>query len=160
MYSIKLNFRPFNKITHEEILGSYGVYILWDSTAKVKPTYIGEGYLIDRLSEHYKDRRSFKGLIAITKDKKDAEIAEAIILLVAEQINRSPSQNIKAGKLFSHVNNIFREHGKLKITISGRHPFKKPGAVGSLLQDKAEISLYNIGDEVLIGHQFRKIRNR
>lgn len=96
-YYKTVEFVRFEDVSFAYVLRGIGVYVIWDSQARVKPSYIGQGNVLSRLSVHAKDF-SFpvRGYIAILgntgrkKENKDAKIIEALLLGVAKQTDRFP----------------------------------------------------------------------
>jgi hypothetical protein len=63
LYPITLDFWKFGEIHLSDLIGAIGVYVIWDSRAKARCTYIGEGLILKRLADHAQRRdRSFSKL--------------------------------------------------------------------------------------------------
>jgi hypothetical protein len=114
------------------LVGAVGVYCIWDGRARAKPTYIGEGTILTRLSQHAgRFSWPFDGYVAITGDwsqakaKSEAEILEAVLLYVAADTDRLPTQNRAPGKT-TGIRRTFKRHGVLRINIKGLDPLLRP----------------------------------
>src|ERR1700674_2997394 len=79
MYTICAEFQRFRDVNLVELIGATGVYVIWDARAKARPTYIGEGNILKRFTDHVKrhNRRfahPWNGYVAIiagsTRDVK------------------------------------------------------------------------------------------
>ena len=132
MRVIKAEFARLSKVPVPELVGAVGVYCIWDGKSLARPTYIGEGTILSRLAEHAgRFSRPFDGYVAITGDrnqataKKEAEILEAVLLYVAYDTDRFPTQNTAPGKT-TEIRRIFRRHGTLRVSISGLDPLLIP----------------------------------
>ena len=53
MHTIRVNFESLREVHLGNLFGACGVYVLWDSQAQARPTYIGEGNILKRLSDHW-----------------------------------------------------------------------------------------------------------
>jgi hypothetical protein len=129
---LRVYFKRFSDITLKELLSSIGVYVIWDSQSKAKPTYIGEGNLLSRLAEH-DDRfaEPLDGYVAttgrVTKKgaKIDGRIIEALLIRIGEETDREPKYSEQPG----HWNDIIatcRINNKLKVYIDGYDPLCSP----------------------------------
>lgn len=137
MYAIDIEFVPTHEWKFIDLMDGLGVYSLWSERAMVRPSYIGEGHVADRIhNEHRKDANkisptSFAGCIGILgykpakTPKHEAVIVESMLLYVSEQIDRWPIHNTKAGQQ-KRVNNILRNHPTLRISIRGCDPLLPP----------------------------------
>jgi hypothetical protein len=150
---IKATFERTSEVAVERLFGAIGVYVLWTTRAKVRPTYIGEGYLLHRLSEHARylsDR--LDGTLAILGYgdtplvKGDAQIVEHLLLAVAAQVDRAPTANMSGGSQ-GGVSEVFRSHGVLRINICGVDPLRDPLGPNTRLQVPKRIVLRASGDE-------------
>jgi len=115
-----------------DLFGATGVYVLWTPRARVRPSYIGEGYLLHRLSDHCRTfGDGFDGTLAILghddtwRLKEEAQIVEHLLLAVADDVDRAPAVNKSAG-IRAGVRKVFRSHGVLRINISGLDPLRDP----------------------------------
>lgn len=145
-----------------------GVYVIWDSLNKAKPTYIGQGNVLQRIASHhiqfYKPINGyiafFIGTKSITKDS--SEIIEAALLEISKEVDRYPTQNQATGNL-KCVLKKFDKHRKIKIYIKGYDPFQNP--INSKLMDIEKIiEIYlNEFDELMLAHSWRnrrKLKNK
>jgi hypothetical protein len=137
--SIDLFFQRFCEISLSDAYDQTGVYIIWNGRAVVRPTYIGEGNVLRRFVEHMKKpwaARPIDGVMAFIEDltearrKAYAELAEAVLLLEADRINRYPTQNQAPGKARAALRKTLRAQGHsartIRLHISGRDPFVPP----------------------------------
>jgi hypothetical protein len=140
MRTINVEFESLETLGAANLFGAFGVYVLWDQRAEHSPTYLGEGVILSRLSEHVKWLSSeVTGLVAILETKHDAEVAEALLLATAEDINRWPTRNSAPGKE-RRVHSLLETHGTVRLNVRGRHPFIHPDSKYSALNERAEIS--------------------
>jgi hypothetical protein len=129
---IDVTFERLTDVSVASLLGCIGAYVLWDSKAKARPSYIGEGVILKRLTEHvYRLDYPLDGYAAPVfessrqRAKAHAEIVEALLLVVAHQTDRKPSVNIASGKLRA-IDAIFRSHGTIRINVRGFDPLTPP----------------------------------
>ena len=134
MYGIVAEFARFEDISFAEVLRGTGVYVIWDSQARVKPSYIGKGDILSRLSSHdSKFASPVRGYLTIIgnsgmkAEDKDAMIVEAMLLEVARQTDRWPIHNKKAGGI-RLLQRVFETSGVVRVTIKGCDPFGPPHA--------------------------------
>jgi hypothetical protein len=132
MHVIDATFERLADVSVASLLGNIGAYVIWDSQAKARPSYIGEGVILKRLTEHvYRFAFPLDGYVAPIfeaspqRAKAHAEIVEALLLVVAHQTDRTPSVNVAPGKLRA-IDAIFRSHGTLRINIRGFDPLTHP----------------------------------
>lgn len=121
-----------------DYFGVVGVYILWDSQAKNVPSYIGEGGIFKRFSEHEKNyAHPIDGYVSIggyAKDgiksyKTDSELLEAVLLHIAARIGKEPKHN-QQKNIRTAITKYFKSNRVLRFKIDGYDPFTRP--------DKAE----------------------
>jgi hypothetical protein len=136
MRVIDVNFLSFDEVLISSLIGEVGVYVIWDSRSQSKPTYIGEGEILNRFSAHTKRKDlSFKGVwdgyigfIESTKGpvlkKEMVKIVECLLLQVALGCNRYPSGNKHPGSL-SKVGR-WSKKAKVRLNIRGLNPFSHP----------------------------------
>jgi hypothetical protein len=149
VHVIDLMFRSFEKEPFGSFFGETGVYVLWHPTAEKRPTYLGQGDILARLARHddWLSRHT-TGTVAITSGegiskhlaKNDAEMAEAILLSVAERIGRSPTKNNAPGNV-RKVEKLFESHGVVRLNVTGQHPLRHPGRAGSRIDGRSTITL-------------------
>ncbi|MDE0085553.1 MAG: hypothetical protein OXU23_07570 [Candidatus Poribacteria bacterium] len=165
MYIIRIKFDRLRDVRITDLIEAVGVYVIWDGRAKSRPSYIGEGRILRRFSEHAnRFAKPFDGYIGILGDdstrttKQEAEIVEALLIHVAEEVDRAPSANKAPGK-FTGLTRIFRSHGHLRIRVSGYDPLSIPGQTRRLSTSKViELKLTDYG--VLVNHTWRKRRKQ
>jgi hypothetical protein len=137
--SIDLYFQRFCDISLSDVYDQTGVYIIWNGKALVRPTYIGEGNVLRRFADHIKKPwavRPIDGVMAfiegVTERRKKAyaELAEVVLLLEADRINRYPTQNQAPGKVRAALRKTLRAQGHnirtIRLHISGCDPFVPP----------------------------------
>lgn len=143
MVTIKVNFKRIQDVSFTEVIDSMGVYVLWGSLHKQKPTYIGQGDILKRIWDHVNkkgewcgERRIAKpvnGYIAILgagdKEKKQKKklsvLLEALLFLVANDINLPPKKNRQNGSRIE-IQKILLKHRSIKASIKGYDPFISP----------------------------------
>ncbi len=154
MVSIRADFRRFSDVTLQELIRAVGVYVLWSGHSYVNPTNIGEGALLTRINSKSKElARPLDGVLAILNDKDEAEITEAILLHVADDIGKRPPRNRASGK-WTTIGDIFEYHGKIKLYVSGRDPLKPPAA--PVLREPKLAELIDRDDTVDVIHPWRR----
>src|SRR2546428_3850191 len=101
MHIVNLEFFSLETEPVAKLFGETGVYVLWSPYACDRPTYIGEGVILKRLSRHVDWlTRGVTGLGAVTslegtnfrQAKIDAEIGEAVLLRIADDIGGYPTK--------------------------------------------------------------------
>jgi hypothetical protein len=135
VYTIKAEFQRFRDVNLVELIGATGVYVIWDARSKARPTYIGEGNILKRFTDHVKrDNRRFahpwNGYVAIiagsTHDvhKYESTVVERLLLDVAKETDRQPQVNVHPG----HVSRVLRfcRDEMLRIAVSGFDPLIPP----------------------------------
>ena len=143
MLTIKLRFIRLSEISLADIYDEIGVYVLWSGKAKVVPSYMGEGNVLQRFADHMRKpwaARPIDGVIALietkikskTRQKSYAELAEAILLDVATHINRAPKHNGNQGKPTAAMEKSLKHQGSsiktIRLVCSGRDPLKDPSS--------------------------------
>lgn len=142
MEIVRADFARLDDVPLSELLGVVGVYVIWDARAVARPTYIGEGTILERIGQHA-SRFScpFDGYLALlgdwsaAKTKRQAEILEAVLLAVAKDTDRWPTQNKAFGKTHG-IDRVFRSHGTLRINVTGFDPLLIPGPASRLGRPK------------------------
>jgi hypothetical protein len=171
MYTIQANFQRFRDLNLSALIGATGVYVIWDARAKARPTYIGEGNILRRFTDHVKrDNRRFahpwNGYVAIiggsTHDvhKTESTVVERLILDVAKDTDRAPQVNVHPG----HARRVLRfcRDETLRIAVSGYDPLMRP-TEAKLLHRAKEIKVWasdNSLDNYEFGHDWRLRRLR
>jgi hypothetical protein len=145
VYTIDAEFQRFRDVNLVELIGATGVYVIWDARAKARPTYIGEGNILKRFTDHVKrhNRRfahPWNGYVAIiagsTRDvhKYESTVVERLLLDVAKETDRQPQVNVHPG----HVSRVLRfcRHEMLRIAVSGYNPLIPPSEAKPLRRIK------------------------
>jgi hypothetical protein len=168
MHVIDAAFRRLSDWTIPDLLGEFGVYVLWDGRAKARPTYIGEGNVLRRLVEHeVRFASPLDGFAAVLSNassprqraKADGTIVEAMLLGVAEQTDRTPSTNVASGGLRA-LADIFARHGTVRINVSGMDPLRPPEELPRL-RSARRITLRETTDgQIEVNHTWRQRRLR
>lgn len=141
MYTIKVKFQRFGEIHLADLIGATGVYVIWDAHAKARPTYIGEGNILKRFSDHVNrnDRtfaRPWDGYVALMTGsthgvhKVESKAVERLLLGVAGETDRLPVVNVHPGSTSAVLFLCKRE--TLRIAVSGFDPFMPPSAARPL----------------------------
>ncbi len=156
MYTIQTDFQRFRDVDLTELIGATGVYVIWDAHAKARPTYIGEGNILKRFTDHVKrDNHRFahpwNGYVAIiagsTQDvhKTESTVVEHLILGVAKDTDRAPQVNVHPG----HASRVLRLCGDetLRIAVSGYDPLMNP-TESKVLRRAKEIKVWASDDRL------------
>ncbi len=132
MWEVPADFKRLDEIVVSDLLGVVGAYVIWDSQARVRPSYIGEGEILKRFSEHSLNfAMPIRGYVAVVGNlsrkyyKQDAEILEAVLLSIAERIDCFPLHNKQRGS-YSAIERVFENSRVLKIQLRGHDPFQDP----------------------------------
>ena len=136
---IHAHFERMDRINLVDAYDAIGTYILWSANACVRPSYIGEGNVLSRLTSHLGKSwatRPLNGCIALQRDgttsyaKARAELIEAVLLAVADIVDRYPPNNGSPGKAQSAMRRVLRRAGHdaqtIRIAISGQDPLLAP----------------------------------
>ncbi len=142
MRIVDAHFELLTEVSIDRVFGEVGVYVIWDSQARVRPTYIGEGVIIERLSSQV-DRVAFpvRGYIAILdyhgpmQTKKDAEIVEAVLLEIGDETDRYPRLNSQRGS-HKQIKKVLAYDNTLRVKVSGYDPFMHPRAPRPIEQNR------------------------
>lgn len=161
MHVIDAQFERLTDIPVGFLFGCMGTYVLWDSQAKARPSYVGEGNILKRLVQHVERFAApLDGYVAPLHEpswqraKAHAEIVEALLLHVAYETDRGPSTNVASGKLRA-LDAIFRSHGTLRVNVRGFDPLLPPWAARPLRGAK-QIVLRDLTDgTALVEHDWR-----
>lgn len=97
MEILKLNCRRFDEVNLYDLLNDSikGVYIIWDGRSQKKPTYIGQGDLMNRLYAHRDEKDKY------TKMKKFAKPIDGYVIDIIE--NRKKYKDIDITKYNSEI---------------------------------------------------------
>lgn len=168
MHTIYADFQRFREVDLSELIGAVGVYVIWDAHAKARPTYIGEGNILKRFTDHAaRDGRRFShpwnGYVSIISGstygvhKDEASTVERLLLDVARDTDRMPI-NTHPGSA-SAVRFLCRRE-TLRVVISRYDPLTPP-AEGRPLSRIKEIKAWNDGhDDYCFDHNWRFRRRR
>lgn len=137
-----------------------GVYVLYSGKAKMRPTKIGEGVILDRFHAHLHDKRKilakpiqrYMAIIGLgnTKNFKiDAEITECALFDIAEYLNKQPLYS--TNPRFETVKQNIESHNKIKIYFSGFNPFTH-----QKITKKKFFLYYEQNGEILNFHNWKK----
>ena len=169
MHTIYADFQRFRDVNLAELIGAIGVYVIWDARAKARPTYIGEGNILKRFTDHVtRDGRRFarpwNGYVAIIAGsthnvhKSESTVVERLILDVAKDTDRQPQVNVHPGHL-SRVLRLCRDE-MLRVAVSGYDPLIHP-AESKPLSITKEIKVWHEPDGTYdFGHDWRLRRIR
>jgi hypothetical protein len=167
MYKIESEFERIDHITLYDMIGSIGVYVIWDARSTKKPRYIGQGYLLDRLSKHndifYPPLNGYVSIVGYdgkdsNKYKHQAELLEAALLWVADETSRISKSNKQQART-GLMDNLFEKHGVIRYKLTGYDPFRHPKSAGFIGEDKTIISVRPRGKyEIDIEHKWRWLR--
>lgn len=141
MHSVNVEFARFDDVSFGYVVKGVGVYVLWTDQARAKPSYIGKGDILNRLSQHDDRFASVDGYVGIIggKDRKadddDSYIVEALLLETAARADRWPPRNNKDGH-WTKVERAFRLHGMVRVAVRGCDPFAPPSAPRRLAAPK------------------------
>jgi hypothetical protein len=169
MYVIHTEFIGFRDVRLTELIGATGVYVIWDARAKARPTYIGEGNILKRFTDHVtRDGRRFahpwNGYVAIiagsTRDvhKEESRAVERLLLDVADETDRMPIVNVHPGSAAAVLS--FCEKETLRVTVSGYDPLAPPGEARALRSPKQIRAWAHDHDTYCVEHDWRLRRVR
>jgi hypothetical protein len=162
VHIINLTFTPFNRTPFSILFRAIGVYVIWDGRQKIRPSYIGEGNILERFAKEHTRRfsRPIEGYVAVLGDisnrshKPDARISERLLLEVGKIIDRYPTVNISEGFL-KPIRDVFENHGVLKVNVNGFDPFFAPWSPRPL-NTKKFIHLRRQDNGIGITHSWRR----
>jgi hypothetical protein len=169
MYSIYARFQRFRDVNLADLIGAIGVYVIWDARARARPTYIGEGNILKRFTEHvtrdgHRFAHPWNGYVAIiagsTRDvhKSESTIVERLILDVAKDTDRKPQVNVHPGHISQVIS--FCSDEMLRVAVSGYDPLIHPAESKPLSRLK-EIKVWSEADGVYsFAHNWRLRRVR
>src|SRR5689334_11829001 len=126
MRRLNAHFRSFDEISLSDLFRSVGVYVIWDARQIARPSYIGEGRILNRFAVEHASRFSapINGYAAVLgdtsrqSDKLDAVALEGVLLFVGEITDCFPTVNA-ATPSTKALNRLVRRHGTLRFAISG-----------------------------------------
>lgn len=167
MYTIRVCFDRFEEIPLPDLFGAVGVYIIWDGRQRARPSYIGQGNILKRLSRRGHNGEKFaqpiRGYTAVLGDtsrkfyRGDSKIVETLLLEVAEEVDRWPTKNGQRGAN-TGIDRIFQKHGVLKVIVDGYDPLLPPWTAQPLINNKV-IELRRLRDEIVLDHDWRMRRH-
>lgn len=169
MRTIRIEFLPFREVNLSGILTAVGVYVIWDAHSKARPTYIGEGNILRRLSDHVtRNGRTFAhpwdGYIGVISGstanvhKGEAKTVERLLLDIARATDRSPSANKHPGSASAVFFSSYKE--LLRVVVVGYDPLILPREARPLSRPK-EIKVSPLPDgNASIRHNWRQRRLR
>jgi hypothetical protein len=169
MYTIQANFERFRDVNLSDLIGAIGVYVIWDARARARPTYIGEGNILTRFTNHVRrDRQRFahpwNGYIAIISEsthqvhKAESRAVERLLLDVANATDRFPTANIQPGS-WSAVERLCRDE-TLRVAISCYDPLVPPSEAGPLSRSKRIKARLNDSGIIEVEHDWHLRRLR
>lgn len=129
MISYKIEMKKFKEVNIYDLLNEIGIYFLWDSQAKRRVTYIGEGDVISRLASHSKKFPILNGYIGFIhegkKSKQISQLFEAAFIHIGREKDRLQDYNSSKGH--GHiVKELCLKSNKIKLYVSGYDPFMPP----------------------------------
>jgi hypothetical protein len=169
MRTIQIEFLPFREINLRGVLKAVGVYVIWDAHAKARPTYIGEGNILRRLTDHVsRNGRTFAhpwdGYIGVISGstanvhKGEAKTVERLFLDIARATDRFPSENKHPGSAATVFFSSYKE--LLRVVVVGYDPLIPPREARELSRPK-EIKVRQLPDgNASIHHDWRRRRLR
>jgi len=169
VYIIKATFLRFCDLHISNLFDMNGVYVIWDSQAIARPSYIGEGHILKRLSDHARTSdfvfsKPIDGYIATVSGstqnvhKTESLAVERLLLDVADVTDRKPAMNSHPGN--SSVLKLFCRSGQLRISISGYDPLIPPQEGRTLKRSKIINVLPSKKYEYEIEHDWSMRRRR
>ncbi len=130
-----IEFRSFRSLNLLDLIGLNGVYVIWDSMAQDRPSYIGAGNLLKCLGEDLKNDSTpftypIEGFIAVgggAEQESSLIVTKAIkhlLLDVASDINRAPK--VSSHPELEALLRVLSENETLQVPIRGYDPFTAP----------------------------------
>lgn len=164
MHIINANFECLDEMPVTRLFGTIGVYVLWSRRADVRPSYLGEGKLIDRFAREHIDRfgTGTRGYASIMEEgterrrKADAEIVEADLLQIGEKIDQLPPNNASAGKRKAMQTLWEDGHNVVKINVTGWHPLRWEARLRGRVEIKAWLDHDDDGFQMELEHPWRR----
>jgi hypothetical protein len=135
VYTIHARFERFADVLVPDLIAATGVYVVWDSQARARPTYVGEGIVLKRIADHaaHGSRRfalPWDGYIALLSGstrgvhKEEARVVERLLLDVASDTDRLPTVNAQPGAASVVTRCCSSE--TLRVSIEGFDPLVPP----------------------------------
>lgn len=165
METVRAHFLRLDEVAFPALIGAVGTYVIWDGRARARATYLGEGVLLERFAKHAgRFAWPFGGFVAVTGDwtsarsKRDAEILEAVLLVIADDTDRLPIHNRSPGKV-SRIRRVFQSHGTLRIRVTGLDPLMIPEQARPLQAPKVATVRFVAPEEpYTVEHPWRRRR--
>ncbi len=165
MVSISVTFQRLPDVKFDRLCYAVGAYVLWAGKSIAKPTYIGEGDILPRLLKHRgRFPRPIDGFVAILGEhdsrtaKRRSEIVEAVLLEIADRVDRYPAHNRRGGKL-AYLNKFFASHATVKFVFDGYDPLLEPGTAKPM-KAKRLVRIIEVGDHFGAEHNWQTRRRR
>jgi len=169
VYTIKARFERFSDWRLDSLIGAVGVYVIWDAKSKARPTYIGEGNVLKRLSDHVeRDGRKFAhpwdGYIALLVGstrgvhKFEAKAIERLLLDIAEATDRYPAANSHPGSFADVLG--YCKNETLRVAISGFDPLLPPRTARPMRGSKEVTVRRDRAKGIVVNHDWRWRRLR
>jgi len=159
MKAVDVEFVRLSDVSLEDLLGATGVYAVWSGKARVRPTYIGEGVILERVAAHVKEFAwPLRGVLAIPQaktwreQKEKSEIAEALLLAVAKEVDLFPTRNKRYGNE-KKVKKALRKHNVLRLNVKGYDPLLGAGS-RRLRRRKSIAAKLDNGDDFLLKYDW------
>lgn len=129
---VNAEFHRLSELPITSFFGAVGVYVLWTKDAAARPSYIGEGSLLDRINDHIGEwlGRTGDGYAAVLgynterPSKFDAEVVEGTLLEAARRLNRLPARNRQGPRTRAQWSRGQRGHSTIRVNIWGWHPLR------------------------------------
>ena len=156
MYTINADFDSFDRVSARSLFGEIGVYVLWSSRAHVRPSYTGEGNVMQRLATEHVNRfgDNVEGYVAIMNEgtekerKMDAEIVEGVLLQVAPLIDQVPMHNEAGGKTKGLLKLFNAGHYTVRVKFTGYHPLRFESKINGTHDVRLRLSM--VGSKIAI----------
>lgn len=161
MYVINAHFARLDQTPITNFFGGFGVYVLWSPSAKVRPSYLGEGNVISRFAQSHidyfgPDSRGHAALLSGQSAKSDGETLEMALLAVAEDINRWPVHNRRGGNK-KHIGHLWKKGiNRIRLNLSGYHPLKRDSKLSRRTPLHMVLEESSRGIHVEVQHPFRR----
>ncbi len=169
MYSIRATFCRFAEVNLAAMIGATGIYVIWDAHAVAKPTYIGEGNILRRFTDHtrrdwHRFARPWDGYVALISGstpavhKYESLALERLLLDVARHTDRLPAANRNPGSTAAVLSYCKRE--LLRVAVSGWDPLVPPREARPLRRVKRIEAWVDDQDSYSFCHDWKRRRLR
>ena len=164
MLALHVEFTRFADLHVGDLFDLTAVYVIWDARAKTRPSYLGEGVVLNRFMYHGKSdgrrlARPFDGYIGtvdtrgLCNEKDAVRMTERLLLDVAFRTDRVPSLNTHPGH-----GALVREYcseGIVRLSVHGYDPFAHPARGARMVgvrsvraeRDEDEVDGYYFDDD-------------